>query len=256
MKLTQTLVAGLVVAFLTASGFSQTKTSTPAPPKAQPKRATISSAATNKGPQKWIGLRVMPMMGSTRSHLKKYLQGLPEDAGLVVTEISNESPAAVAGIERYDVILRADGQPVTNAESLQALLDKRNFATTARLEIVHEGMPKTVYTLVLEKPEGEPGLAGGFRGFRGGPGGGQGGRGGPGGRGPFGGGTSTLTYTDADGKEQKVTGDQMGDFFRKMREDEKFREAVSKQGFTMHIKPGPPPSQDGSTAPPPTPPNP
>jgi membrane-associated protease RseP (regulator of RpoE activity) len=251
MKLTQTLVAGVAVVLLTTSGFSQTKTDTPAPPKPQPKRATTSSAATNKGPQKWIGLRVMPMMGSTRSHLKKYLQGLPEDAGLVVTEISNESPAAVAGIERYDVILRADGQPVTNAESLQALLDKRNFATTARLEIVHEGMPKTVYTLVLEKPEGEPGLAGGFRGFRGGPGGSQGGRGGPGGRGPFGGGTSTLTYTDADGKEQKVTGDQMGDFFRKMREDEKFREAVSKQGFTMHIKPGPPPSQDGSTPPPP-----
>ncbi len=246
MKLTQTLVAGLAFAFFATSGFSQTNTTTPAPPKPQTKRITNTVAPTKKGPQKWIGLRVMPMMGSTRAHLKKYLQGLPEDAGLVVTEISNEGPASVAGIERYDVLLRADGQPLTNVESLQALLDKRNFATTARLEIIHEGMPKTVYTLVLEKPDGEPGLSGGFRGGRGGPGGSSGR-----GRGPFGGGTSTLTYTDADGKEQKVTGEQVGDFFRKMREDEKLREAVSKQGFTMHIKPGPPPSQDGGAPPPP-----
>ncbi|MCX6906624.1 MAG: PDZ domain-containing protein [Verrucomicrobia bacterium] len=245
MKLLPTLIAGLAFAVFATSGFSQTEAAKP-----QPKRGASTAVATKKGPQKWIGVRVTQLRETTRSHLKKYLQGLPEEAGLVVTEISNEGPAAVAGIERNDVLLRADGQPLTKVETLQEILDKRNFATTARLEIIHEGMPKTVYTLVLEKPEGEPGLAGGFRG-------GPGGRGGSGGRGrgPFGGGTSTLTYTDADGKEQKVTGDQVGDFFRKMREDEKLREAVSKQGFTMHIKPGPPPSQDGGGTPPPPPPN-
>lgn len=241
MKPSQTLIAGLAFAVFAASGFSQSETTSPAPPKPQPKRGANTAAVATKGPQKWIGLRVTQLRETTRSHLKKYLQGLPEEAGLVVTEISNEGPASVAGIERNDVLLRADGQPLTTVESLQGILDKRNFATTARLEIIHEGMPKTVYTLVLEKPDGEPGLAGGFRG----------GRGGPGGRGPFGGGTATLTYTDADGKEQKVTGDQVGDFFRKMREDEKLREAVSKQGFTMHIKPGPLPSPGGGTPPPP-----
>lgn len=244
MKLKQILMIAVTLAFLVASGFSQQDT--PAQPKPQPKRATNSATSKSKGPQKWIGVRVTQLRETTRAHLKKHLQGLPEDAGLVVTEVSNESPAAVAGIERHDVLLRADGQPVTSVESLQQLLDKRNFATTVRLEVIHEGMPKTVYALVLEKPEGEPALAGSpFRG------GGPGGRG----RGPFGGGTATLTYTDADGKEQKVSGDQIGDFFRKMREDEKLREAVSKQGFTMHIKPGPPPSQDGGTPPPPPSPN-
>ena len=259
MKLTQVLIAGWVLAFFAASGFSQTDSPAAAPPKPQPKRVTNTPPKANakQGPQKWIGVRVTQLRETTRAHLKKYLQGLPEDAGLVVTEVSNESPAAVAGIERHDVLLRADGQPVTSVESLQSLLDKRNFATTARLEVIHEGMPKTVYALVLEKPDGEPAMAGSF--FRGGPGGsrgGSGGRGGPGGRGPFGGGTATLTYTDADGTQQKVNSDQMGDFFRKMREDEKFREAITKQGFTMHIKPGPPPSQDGGNPPPTPPPNP
>lgn len=247
MKLKRTFIAGLTLAFCAASGISQQDATAPAPPKPQPKRVSNTGSRNapkaDQGPQKWIGVRVTSLRDTTRAHLKKYLQNLPEGAGLVVMEVSNESPAAVAGIERYDVLLRADGQPLTSVESLQGILDKRNFATTARLEIVHEGMPKTVYALVLEKPDGEPGLSAGFRSGPGGPGGR--------GRGPFGGGTTTLTYTDADGKQQKVTGDQMGDFFRKMREDEKFREAVTKQGFTMHIKPGPPPSPDGGTPPPP-----
>lgn len=251
MKLTQILIAGCVLVLPATSGFSQADTTAPAQPKAQSRRVTNTAAAADKAPQKWIGVRVTSLRDSTRAHLKKYLQGLPENTGLVVVDVSKEGPAAVAGVEQYDVLLRADGQPLTSVETLQELLNKRNFATTMRFELIHEGMAKTVHTLVLEKPEGEPGLASGFRG---GPSG-RGGSGGPGGRGPFGGGTSTLTYTDADGKEQKVTGDQVRDFFRKMREDEKLREAVGKQGFTIHIKPGSMPASGGDGAPPPPPPS-
>ena len=238
MKLSSTfIVAGIAVAVYAAAGFSQTDSAAPAAAEQPPK------TAADKTPQKWIGVRVMPLMGTTRAHLKKYLQGLPEEAGLAVTDVAPESPAVVGGIEKYDVLLRADGQPLLKAETLQDILNKRNFGTSVRLDIVHEGMAKTVYSLVLERPEGDPGLAGGFRG-----------RGGPGGRGRgfFGGGTSTLTYTDADGKEQKASGDQVGEFFRKMREDEKFREAISKQGFTINVKPPPPGAQTGADAPPAT----
>ena len=205
-----------------------------------------------KKPEKWIGVRVMPLMPTTRSHLKKYLQGMPDDAGLTVTEVVPESPAVVAGIEQYDILLRGDGQPLLKLETLQDILTKRNFGTSVRIDLVHEGQPKTVYALVLERPEGEPGLQGGFRG-RGGPGGpGGSGRGGPGGRPSFfGNTTSTLTYTDAEGKEQKVSGEQVGDFFRKMREDENFRNAVAKQGFNIRVKPKPPEQKPEGDAPPP-----
>jgi hypothetical protein len=153
---------------------------------------------------------------------------------------------------------------VTKAEDLQGLLSKRNFCTSVRLDIIHEGQPKTVHALVLERPEGSPNLEGGFG--RGGPGGGRGGppggrggpdgRGGPGGRGGFfGGSNSTLSFTDADGNQQKVSGDQMRDFWQKMREDEKFRDAVSKQGVTITIRPDLSRLRAGGDSPPP-PPNP
>ncbi|MBM3889702.1 MAG: PDZ domain-containing protein, partial [Verrucomicrobia bacterium] len=218
-----------------------------------------TTTARDQGAQKWIGVRVMPLMPTTRSHLKKYLNGMPEDAGLAVTDVSAESPAVVAGIERYDILLRADGQVLTNAEKLQEILNKRNFGTSVRLDMVHEGQPKSVHALVLEKPEGEPGLSGGFRGGfggRGGPGGPGGPGGGPGRGGPFGNASSTVSYTDADGKRQTITSeDDRREFFRKMREDEKFRDAVSKEGFTIRIKPGPrePRPEGGQPPPPPNP---
>ncbi|MBI5395497.1 MAG: PDZ domain-containing protein [Verrucomicrobia bacterium] len=208
--------------------------------------------AANKQPEKWIGVRVNPLMPTTRSHLKQYLTGMPEDAGLAVSDVTEESPAVVAGIEKYDILLRADGQPLTKVETLQEMLTKRNFGTSVRIDLVHEGKPKTVHALVLERPEGAPGLNAGRFGGRGGPGGpgGPGGQGGPGGRGraPFGGGNSTVVFTDADGKQQKVSGDQMGDFWRKMREDEKFRQAVREKGLTIQIAPEP--AQPAGDAPP------
>lgn len=231
----------LVSATMVARGQEQPAAPPPPPAQDQPK-----AADPNKKPDKWIGVRVMPLMPTTRSHLKQYLVNMPEDTGLAVTEVTDESPAVVAGIERYDILLRADGQPLTKAQVLQDVLAKRNFGTSARIDLVHEGKPKTVFALVLERPDGAPGLDTGSRfGGRGGPGGrGPGGPGGPGGRdgrgrGPFGSGNSAVVYTDADGKQQKISGEQMGDFWRKMREDEKFRQSIREKGFTIQIAPEP-----------------
>ena len=44
------------------------------------------------------------------------------------------------------------------------MLDKRNFGTSIRLDLIHEGVPKTVFALVLERPEGETGGGAGDRG--------------------------------------------------------------------------------------------
>jgi len=233
-------LAAVLAVLATALRLPASAQQTPAAPA---KPAPV--AAGVKKPEKWIGLRCGPMAPMVRPHLKRHLAGLPDDAGLMVYSVAPESPALVAGIEQFDVLLRADGQPLTKPEQLREMLDKRNFGTAIRLDLIHEGMPKTVHALVLERPEGEAaggGFGGGF------------GRG-PGGRGPGGPGAmfsnSVLSYTDPDGRQQKVSGEQMMDFWRKMREDEKFRAAVTKQGFTIHIKPPPPPPQEGT--PPPAP---
>jgi hypothetical protein len=140
-----------------------------------------------------------------------------------------ESPAVVAGLEQYDVLLRADGQPLASADKLREILNQRNFGTSVRLDIIHEGQPKTIHALVLERPAGEPAL-GSVGGFGGGPvsimvlssdG-----------RGNVSGNTTVkqkLTYTDANGARHELTGDQVAEFHKRMREDEDFRKSVKDQ---------------------------
>jgi hypothetical protein len=161
--------------------------------------------------------------------LKKLLAGLPDNTGVMVYHIMPESPAVLAGLERYDVLLRADGQPVTNTEKLEEVLSRRNFGTSVRLDVIHEGQPRIVHVLVLERPASERPVAvpGGFSS-------------GPvsvmvlssDGRGNISSNTTVkqkLTYTDASGARHELTGDQIAEFHKRMREDEEFRKTVKDQ---------------------------
>jgi hypothetical protein len=187
------------------------------------------SPASPKKPEKWIGVNVGPTLPGVRPHLKKHLAGLPDNAGLTVFHVMPESPAVIAGLEQYDVLLRADGEPLTGVEKLKEVLSRRNFGTSVRLDIIHEGQPKTVHVLVLERPAGEPALA-----TAGNLGGGpvnvmvlsSDGRGNVSGNAKV---KQKLTYTDATGARHELTGDQIAEFHKRMREDEEFRKSVKDQ---------------------------
>lgn len=60
---------------------------------------------------------------------------LPEVAGALVTGIVPNTPAAASGLRRGDVIVRVDGQPVTEAQQLQSLVDQTEVGQTLELEV-------------------------------------------------------------------------------------------------------------------------
>ena len=68
----------------------------------------------------WIGVNVAPVDATLRSHLS----ALPADAGLIATEIVADSPAAKVGIQKNDILIKIDGQPLTNQEFLVDLIQK------------------------------------------------------------------------------------------------------------------------------------
>ncbi|MFZ2644094.1 MAG: PDZ domain-containing protein [Verrucomicrobiia bacterium] len=215
-----------------------------AAPKTAVQSKIRSASPKQNGPEKWIGVMAAPVPEMVRAQLPN----LPEGQGLAVFMVTKESPAMVAGLERFDVIVRVDGQPVSSPQDLQQIINKRNFGTQARLELIRKGTPKQIYVIVLERPEGEPG-----------------GGGGPGGRGGIFGSNMRpenvsiqFSYTDANGKQQTIGAPTLAAFGQKAREDESFRNQMQQmfqglqqntQGITIQLRP----TQNAPSGPPPNP---
>ena len=81
-----------------------------------------------------LGLLVAPLT----KQMAEYL-GVHEETGLLVLEVSEDSPAAKAGLQAGDVILRIDGRPAQSPEDLRRLNQGR-----IALEIWRKGEIQTV----------------------------------------------------------------------------------------------------------------
>jgi Do/DeqQ family serine protease len=67
--------------------------------------------------------------------------GLERITGAVVTRVSDSSPAADAGLQPGDVILRVDGFEATDGRSVWYRLTTRGIGATAKLDLVRKGRP-------------------------------------------------------------------------------------------------------------------
>ena len=204
--------------------------SPPVPPKATVRSKVHNASPQPAGPEKWIGVSASQVPEMVRAQL----QGLPEGQGVMVLNVSKESPAAAADLQRFDIIVRTDGQPVSTPQELHQILNKRNFGTQARLELIRKGAAKQIYVIVLEKPESETGTAGQGRG------------------GLFGSNVQPenvsihFTYTDVSGRQQTIGAPTLAAFGQKAQQDETFRNQMqqmfqslqqSPQGITIQLRP-------------------
>ncbi len=63
---------------------------------------------------KWIGVRFTSIPEAVAAHTGK--------AGLMITNIATGSPADLAGLARYDILLRIEGKPLDDVEQLQTAI--------------------------------------------------------------------------------------------------------------------------------------
>ena len=70
--------------------------------------------------------------------------GLADVKGALVSSVSKESPAARAGIERGDVIVSLEGQPVSDGNALRNRIAGTKPGSTVSLGLVRDGREKTV----------------------------------------------------------------------------------------------------------------
>jgi Do/DeqQ family serine protease len=113
----------------------------------------VESAETGRKVQRpWLGARLEPVNRELADGL-----GLDRIAGAVVARVSDNGPAARAGLEAGDVIIMVDGFEVTDPRSVYYRLTTRGIGNKARLDIIRRGGRVSVELLLQEPPAAKSG---------------------------------------------------------------------------------------------------
>ncbi|MDU2063228.1 MAG: trypsin-like peptidase domain-containing protein [Sporomusaceae bacterium] len=82
----------------------------------------------------------------------RYGYTLNIDAGIYVANVTQNGPAAKAGIRQGDIITKVAGSPVNSVPDLRSVLDNQAIGSTVDVEIVRNNQTRTVSVLMEEMP--------------------------------------------------------------------------------------------------------
>ncbi len=80
--------------------------------------------------------------------------GAPADAGVLVSRVVEDSPAAAAGFEVGDVILRIGGEAVDHARELARAVARLDPEESVGIEVIRSGAPLTLTATLAERERG------------------------------------------------------------------------------------------------------
>jgi serine protease Do len=98
----------------------------------------------------WLGVHVQNVTEEIATSM-----GLKEPIGALVAKVTPDSPAAAAGIEESDVILKFDGQPIENMRSLPRAVAATAIGKAVPIELMRKGQTVDVTVTVGRLPEEE-----------------------------------------------------------------------------------------------------
>ena len=98
----------------------------------------------------WLGVHVQNVTEEIASSL-----GLKEPTGALVAKVSPESPAAAAGIQPSDVIVKFDGQEIDNMRSLPRAVAATAIGKSVTVALLRKGSAVDVTVTVARLPESE-----------------------------------------------------------------------------------------------------
>lgn len=114
-------------------------------------RVLIPNAASPKGPSYWIGVSIDDVDDTLREHLK-----LADKVGLVISDVLKDSPAAKVGLEKNDVLLKADGTPLKAPGDLVKAVQATKGEATLRLSLRRAGDEREIAVRPEKRMDPEP----------------------------------------------------------------------------------------------------
>jgi serine protease Do len=98
----------------------------------------------------WLGVHVQNVTEEVAESF-----GLQEPKGALIAKVSPDGPAAVAGLEASDVILKFDGQPIDNMRALPRAVAATPIGKSVAVEVLRQGKTMDFTVTVGRLPEGE-----------------------------------------------------------------------------------------------------
>jgi S1-C subfamily serine protease len=77
---------------------------------------------------------------------------LPRNSALIVVSVENDGPAEKAGVLVGDILIALDGNPVSNTDDIQALLDPERVGNALTARVIRGGSPAELSLTVGERP--------------------------------------------------------------------------------------------------------
>jgi len=96
----------------------------------------------------YLGVHLMGMNPELREHF-----GAPRDAGVMVSGVEPDSPAAKAGIQVGDLITKVDGDEAESSRDLSREIRRKDKGDSVKLEIVRDRRVREL-TVTLEERKG------------------------------------------------------------------------------------------------------
>ena len=118
---------------------------------AEAAKPVIDSLMKGQRPSRgYLGVGLQPLDENLAPSL-----GLPKDSGEIVRSVVPGGPAARAGLQQGDVIVKVNGQAVTPDQTVSYLVANTPVGSKVPLEIVRGGRHATVVVAVGERPTEE-----------------------------------------------------------------------------------------------------
>jgi S1-C subfamily serine protease/uncharacterized caspase-like protein len=93
----------------------------------------------------WLGVKIQP----TTEDVAK-LNGVKENSGVLIARVTPNGPAAKAGVQDGDIILKFDGKDVTSTRQLPHLVAESPIGTNVSVELARRGQKKTLKVAVAQ----------------------------------------------------------------------------------------------------------
>ncbi len=95
----------------------------------------------------WLGVHTIPLSESLRAQVD-----VPEGEGVLLEVVSNDGPAAKAGLLPNDILLSLDDAPVKGVDTLRENLGKLPAGKAVSLKYLRKGKTATVQATLGERP--------------------------------------------------------------------------------------------------------